>query len=148
MIVPLDTPVATRAEKFRNVLDMDESAAYRALQETKQVYPEAEVPPLRAPRLKREGRSLVALVRGRTRDEAIRLAIEKLGGIRRIIDSPAPAILKPNFNSADPFPASTHPDTLETVVALLKEAGCEDLAVGEMGGSSPCPPRGTSSAGG
>ena len=65
MIVPLDTPVATRAENFRKVLDFDESAAYRALQETKQVYPEAEVPPLRPPRLKREGRSLVALVRGR-----------------------------------------------------------------------------------
>ena len=65
MIVPLDTPVATRAENFRKVLDFDESAAYRALQETKQVYPDAEVPPLRQPRLKREGKSLVAMVRGR-----------------------------------------------------------------------------------
>ena len=142
MIVPLDTPVATRAENFRKVLDFDESAAYRALQETKQVYPEAEVPTLRPPRLKREGRSLVAMVRGETRDEAIRLAVEKLGGVRHVIDSPAPALLKPNFNSADPFPASTHPDTLETVVALLKEAGCDDLAVGEMGGLLSLPARG------
>ena len=81
------------------------------------------------------------MVRGETRDEAIRLAVEKLGGIRHIIDSPAPALLKPNFNSADPFPASTHPDTLETVVTLLKEAGCDDLAVGEMGGLLSLPAR-------
>ena len=141
MIVPLDTPVETRADNFRKVLDFDESAAYRALQETKQEYPEAQAPPLRPPRLKKEGKSLVALVRGETRDEAIRLAVEKLGGIRHIIDSPAPALLKPNFNSADPFPASTHPDTLETVVALLKEAGCDDLVVGEMGGLLSLPAR-------
>ena len=142
MIVPLDTPVAARAEKFRGVLDSDEAAAYRALQETKQVYPEAQAPPIRPPRLKKDGRSTVALVRGHTRDEAIRLAVEKLGGIRRVIGSPAPVLLKPNFNSADPFPASTHPDTLKTVVALLKEAGCDDLAVGEMGGLLSLPARG------
>ena len=47
MIVPLDTPVATRAENFRKALDFDESAAYRVLQETKQEYPEAQAPPLR-----------------------------------------------------------------------------------------------------
>ena len=123
MIVPLDTPVATRAENFRKVLDFDESAAYRALQETKQEYPEANAPPLRAPRLKKEGKSLVAMVRGETRDEAIRLAVEKLGGIRHIIDSPAPALLKPNFNSADPFPASTHPDTLESRRRPLERSG-------------------------
>ena len=79
MIVPLDTPVATRAENFRKVLDFDESAAYRALQETKQEYPEAQAPPLRAPRLKKEGKSLVAMVRGETRDEAIRLGGGKTG---------------------------------------------------------------------
>ncbi len=31
--------------------------------------------------------------------------------------------IKANFNSADPFPASTHPDTLAAIVRSLKEAG-------------------------
>ncbi len=142
MTVPLDTPVVTRAEKFRGVLDSDEAAAYRALQETKREYPEAQPPPLRPPRLVRAGRSLVAMVRAETREAAVRLAVEKLGGIRRVVPHPAPVLLKPNFNSADPFPASTHPDTLETVVALFQEAGCTDLAVGEMGGLLSLPARG------
>ncbi len=141
MVVPLDTPVAVRADRFRKTLNRDEAAAYRALQETKQEYSEAKAPPLRRPRLRRGHRSLVAMVRGETRDEAIRLAVEKLGGIRHVIDSSAPALLKPNFNSADPFPASTHPETLETIVALLREAGCDDLAVGEMGGLLSLPAR-------
>ncbi|WXG41340.1 MAG: DUF362 domain-containing protein [Candidatus Freyarchaeum deiterrae] len=42
--------------------------------------------------------------------------------------------LKPNFNSADPFPASTHIDTLETIVSVLKEAGVEHLTVAERSG--------------
>lgn len=142
MIVPLDAPVAERAAKFRKTLDRDEAAAYRALQETRREYPEVDAPPLRPPRLRRGGRSLVAMARGETREEAARLAIGMLGGIRRAIGAPAPALLKPNFNSADPFPASTHPETLEAVVKLLREAGCDDLAVGEMGGLLSLPARG------
>nr|MDO8081721.1 DUF362 domain-containing protein [Candidatus Freyarchaeota archaeon] len=42
--------------------------------------------------------------------------------------------LKPNFNSADPFPASTHIDTLETIVNVLKESGVERLTVAERSG--------------
>jgi uncharacterized protein (DUF362 family) len=42
--------------------------------------------------------------------------------------------LKPNFNSADPFPASTHIDTLETIVNVLKEAGVRRLTVAERSG--------------
>jgi len=46
--------------------------------------------------------------------------------------------LKANFNSADPFPASTHTDTLESLVEALKGAGASDVTLPErsgMGGS-------------
>ncbi len=42
--------------------------------------------------------------------------------------------LKANFNSADPFPASTHIDTLENLVKGLKEARVGDLTLAERSG--------------
>ncbi len=42
--------------------------------------------------------------------------------------------LKANFNSADPFPASTHIDTLENIVKILKEAKVKDIVLAERSG--------------
>jgi uncharacterized protein (DUF362 family) len=42
--------------------------------------------------------------------------------------------LKANFNSADPFPASTHLETLQTIVESLKVAKIADLTLGERSG--------------
>lgn len=42
--------------------------------------------------------------------------------------------LKANFNSADPFPASTHPDTLRTIVAALQEVGAREITLVERSG--------------
>ncbi len=42
--------------------------------------------------------------------------------------------VKANFNSADPFPASTHLDTLRAIVETLKEAGASDITLGERSG--------------
>jgi uncharacterized protein (DUF362 family) len=43
-------------------------------------------------------------------------------------------ILKPNFNSDDPFPATTHLDTLKTVIQSLKTASPESIAIMERSG--------------
>ena len=42
--------------------------------------------------------------------------------------------LKANFNSADPFPASTHLDTLQAVVEGLKAVKVTDVTLGERSG--------------
>jgi uncharacterized protein (DUF362 family) len=42
--------------------------------------------------------------------------------------------LKANFNSADPFPASTHPDTLRAIAEILKKAGAERVTLAERSG--------------
>jgi uncharacterized protein (DUF362 family) len=42
--------------------------------------------------------------------------------------------LKANFNSADPFPASTHLDTLQAIVENLKGAGVTEVTLGERSG--------------
>lgn len=42
--------------------------------------------------------------------------------------------LKANFNSADPFPASTHIDTLKVIVEWLKDAGADEIILAERSG--------------
>ena len=42
--------------------------------------------------------------------------------------------LKANFNSADPFPASTHLDTLRALVEAIKRAGANDITLAERSG--------------
>jgi len=42
--------------------------------------------------------------------------------------------LKANFNSADPFPASTHLETLGALVLGLKDAGAKDIVMAERSG--------------
>ncbi len=42
--------------------------------------------------------------------------------------------LKPNFNSADPAPGSTHPDTLSSLVKTLQTLGAEQIIVGDRSG--------------
>jgi uncharacterized protein (DUF362 family) len=42
--------------------------------------------------------------------------------------------LKPNFNSADPTPGSTHDDVLSTVATVLQEMGAGRLTVGDRSG--------------
>ena len=81
--------------------------------------------PLRSPA------SRVALVRTKDRKEGVRRALAVLdpAGIagRRVV-------VKPNFNSADPAPASTHPDVLEQVVTELWERDARSVTLGESSG--------------
>jgi uncharacterized protein (DUF362 family) len=43
-------------------------------------------------------------------------------------------LLKPNFNSADPAPGSTHPDTLRALIMQLQEMGARAITLGERSG--------------
>jgi uncharacterized protein (DUF362 family) len=43
-------------------------------------------------------------------------------------------VVKPNFNSADPFPGSTHPDTLGSLVEWLGVAGASRVTVADRSG--------------
>lgn len=46
----------------------------------------------------------------------------------------ASVAIKANYNSADPFPASTHPDTLKTMTLDLKDAGAGPMTLVERSG--------------
>lgn len=82
--------------------------------------------PTEAPPLAR-----VVLVKSSDRAEGVRRALELLGvnpvrGER--------VLLKPNFNSADPAPGSTHPDVLRTLVLQLTAMGARAITVADRSG--------------
>ncbi len=79
----------------------------------------------------RPAKARVALVRTADRMEGVRTALAMLElppwkGRRLFV--------KPNLNSADPFPGSTHADTLATLVRLLAAGGATRIAVGDRSG--------------
>jgi len=77
----------------------------------------------------------VSVVKTDRREAGVRSAIELLGDERPAFTNLA-VLLKPNFNSADPFPASTHNDTTETIIRLLQESGAVSVTVAERSGGS------------
>jgi uncharacterized protein (DUF362 family) len=83
--------------------------------------PQLEIPP--------SGR--VALVKAETRADGVRRALELLdfNPVRG-----KDIFLKPNFNSADPFPGSTHQETLLTLVEGLQKMQVEHITIGDRSG--------------
>jgi uncharacterized protein (DUF362 family) len=82
----------------------------------------------------RNGQALVAKVKaGRDIRAAIERAIALLGSLEQVIDRGDRVLLKPNFNSEDPYPGSTDLAFLRAVVELLLEAGAK-VTIGESSG--------------
>jgi uncharacterized protein (DUF362 family) len=76
-------------------------------------------------------RSKVALVRTSDRKRGV-TDVLKLMDLRGV--SGKRVVLKPNFNSADETPASTHNDTLTQLVRELQEHGARSITLGESSG--------------
>ena len=73
----------------------------------------------------------VAFVKTRDRAEGVRRAMRLLGV--NAVQGKA-VILKPNFNSADPAPGSTHPTVLRTLVQELQTQGASRITVVDRSG--------------
>lgn len=76
-------------------------------------------------------RSRVALVRTSERRRGVSEVL-KLLDLRNVTGKRV--VLKPNFNSADEPPASTHNDTLAQLVTELYERGARSITLGESSG--------------
>jgi len=63
--------------------------------------------------------------------ESILHTVNLIGGFGKIIEGGDEVLLKPNYNSADPPPASTDPEFLSALVELLYEHGAGKVVVGE-----------------
>ncbi|HSH13358.1 MAG TPA: DUF362 domain-containing protein, partial [Desulfurivibrionaceae bacterium] len=90
-----------------------------------------EVETIMAASGKKNGPARVALVKNRDRFTAVQAALDLLGvnpvGGKKVL-------LKPNFNTADPFPAGTHNDTLRALARKLKGLGAGEITIGERCG--------------
>ncbi len=73
----------------------------------------------------------VALVSTKDRRKAVGQAIELLG-VKSFHGKSV--VLKPNFNTADPAPGSTHNDTLESLVRALQQMGAIQITLAERSG--------------
>ena len=73
----------------------------------------------------------IAFIKTNNRADGVRKAIELLA-INPFVDKRV--FLKPNFNSADPAPGSTHPDVLIALVNTLKQMGAQTITVGDRSG--------------
>lgn len=62
--------------------------------------------------------------------ESILKAVDEIGGFKKFIKNGETILLKPNFNTADPFPGSTDSEFLRTVVGLFYENGAGKVIVG------------------
>jgi uncharacterized protein (DUF362 family) len=82
-------------------------------------------------RTARAATSPVYLIRTTNRDEGIRRGLAALG-LPPVRDKRV--AIKPNFNSADPFPASTHPDTLGALVRHFQAGGASEIIVADRSG--------------
>ncbi len=73
----------------------------------------------------------VALVKAKDRRDGIRKSIELLG-INPVQGKKT--VLKPNFNTADPYPGSTHPDTLWELIKYIDDMGSSEITIAERSG--------------
>lgn len=64
---------------------------------------------------------------------SITRGVELIGGLEKVISPGDRVMVKPNFNSPDPYPGSTDLDLLKAVVHLLLEAGAK-VIVGDCAG--------------
>jgi len=92
-------------------------------------------------------KSLVAMVRTEDRASGMKEALRLIKGIAPTIENldKGYVLIKPNCNSHDPFPASTHPDTVGLMIKLLLEAGLkkEQFVIGDMSGPAWLPTQAT-----
>lgn len=63
--------------------------------------------------------------------ESIKQVVAGLGGFEKFIKPGETVMLKPNFNTADPFPASTDIEFLKACIELCYEAGAKIVITGD-----------------
>lgn len=81
--------------------------------------------------IERGRKTRVSLVRTGSRKSGISSAVDLLGANSIKGED---VLLKPNFNTADPFPGSTHNDTLEHLIKKLGVMGAGTITIGERSG--------------
>jgi uncharacterized protein (DUF362 family) len=80
------------------------------------------------------GKAKVIIITATDRKDGIMQALTMFGGLG--FAAGRDVIIKPNFNSTYEFPATTHDDTIRTVVEQLKAANAGNIILGESSGAT------------
>jgi len=82
------------------------------------------------------GKSRVVLVKTDSRADGVKRCLDLL----KIDPFQGESVLiKPNFNTSDETPGSTHNDTLKALLERAREMGAKSLAIGDRSGPEPTP---------
>ena len=73
----------------------------------------------------------VSIVNTEDRLNGVLEAVDKLGEFSFTNEH---VFLKPNFNSADPPPGSTHSDVLRALIKFLRDGGARKITLGDRSG--------------
>jgi len=77
-----------------------------------------------------EGRYLVSKVPvGSDLKNAVKQAVDLIGGFEKVINKDDTVTIKPNLNTADPYPASSDPQFIKALGESLFEAGAGRLKI-------------------
>jgi len=81
---------------------------------------------------KKDGKVLVSKVGNvkNLKDDILK-AVDLIGGFKKVVSKGDEIWLKPNFNTADPPPASSDPEFVKAVIELLFEHGAGKVILGE-----------------
>ena len=81
----------------------------------------------------RDGEALISRVSvgGKSLKPGILKAVGLIGGFDKAFEKGDEILVKPNFNTGDPPPASSDPDFVKAVIELLYEHGASKVTVGE-----------------
>jgi uncharacterized protein (DUF362 family) len=63
--------------------------------------------------------------------ESIELSVSLIGGIKKLVKNGDTILLKPNYNTADPFPGSSDPEFITTIIKMLHDAGAGKVILAE-----------------
>jgi uncharacterized protein (DUF362 family) len=84
---------------------------------------------------RKDGKALVSrVVASADIKKTVEKAVDLISGFKKVVSSGDKIFVKPNFNSDDPFPASSDPDFVKTVVSLLYESGASEVVIVESSG--------------
>lgn len=93
---------------------------------------EAGIGKVRANPFIKDGKTLVSRVGPVTNvKESILKAVDLIGSFSKVIEKGDEILLKPNYNSSDPPPASSEPEFVRALIELLYEYGAGKVIVGE-----------------
>ncbi|MFQ5975296.1 MAG: DUF362 domain-containing protein [Candidatus Hydrothermarchaeales archaeon] len=91
------------------------------------------------PKFASNSKGKVGVVRGTDIKKMIEESINLIGGVEQFAFDGKEVLVKPNINSDDPFPATTNPEVVGSVVQFLYDAGASNVLVGDMSNPSYLP---------